>query len=144
MEVPKEGDFMISLRTHNVLDYVIGAILVLSPWVFGFSELVDARNVFLVLGFGLIAYSLFTDYRFSIARVIPIGVHMALDVAAGIAVMMAPSVIGYRSYLTGGQYALHFVLGLGAVALVALTRTGRLDRLRDVTDDEVETIRRAA
>jgi hypothetical protein len=137
---------MISIRTHNILDYVLGAVLVLCPWVFGFADIVDARNVFLVLGFGLIGYSLFTDYRYSVARVIPLGLHMAFDVAAGIAIMMAPAVLGYRSYLTGGQYALHFALGLGAIALVAMTRVGRIGMARDVdrVDMDADVLDRAA
>ncbi|HEX4926351.1 MAG TPA: hypothetical protein VFV50_19810, partial [Bdellovibrionales bacterium] len=37
-------------------------------------------------------------------------------------VMVAPSIFGYREFLTGGQYALHFILGIGVIGLVAVTR----------------------
>jgi len=114
---------LISLRTHNVLDYVIGLALILAPAIFGFSDVYSARNVFLVLGAGLIGYSLFTRYQYSIAKVIPLGVHMTMDVLSGIILMAAPWVFGYRDILTGGQLAVHFIFGLGAVALVAFTQT---------------------
>jgi hypothetical protein len=113
---------MVSLRTHNILDYVGAATLVLAPFVFGFADVAAARNVFLVLGIGLACYSLITNYRYSIAKIIPLGVHMALDVSAGVVMMLAPSIFGYRADITGGQYALHFILGLGVIGLVAMTR----------------------
>jgi hypothetical protein len=113
---------MLSLKTHNILDYVIGAILVLCPYVFGFSDVTAAKTVFLVLGFGLIGYSLLTNYQYSLFKVIPLGVHMTFDVIAGAVLILAPYVFGYRGMITGGQTALHYVLGLGAWALVATTR----------------------
>jgi hypothetical protein len=128
---------MLSLRTHNILDYVGAAILVLSPFIFGFSDVAAARNTFLVLGFALAIYSLLTNYYYSVAKLIPLGVHMFLDVVTGIVLMLAPSIFNYRSVITDGQYALHFVLGIGVIVLVAVTRrkteTGRL--MGDVTPD---------
>jgi len=112
---------MISLKIHNILDYVAGVALILCPPIFGFSDVMGARNLFLVLGFGLIGYSLITQYRYSIAKIIPIGVHMFLDVMAGLVLMVGPWLFDYRSMITTGQTALHFVLGLGIWALVAFT-----------------------
>lgn len=139
---------MIPLRVHNVLDYVIAAVLVVCPFVFGFSDVEAARNIFLVLGFGLAAYSLITNYRYSLAKIIPLGLHMAFDVTAGIILMLAPAIFGYRNLIGGGVYGLHFVLGFGAIGLVALTRPksdsdiDRMDTTHDV--DTIDDFRRAA
>lgn len=137
---------MLSLRTHNVLDYVIGAVLVLCPFVFGFSDIAAARNIFLVLGFGLIGYSLLTKYYFSIAKVIPVKVHMFMDCAAGILLMLSPGLFGYGNLLTGGQVAIHYIMGVGALALVALTRdrTGRMVGRTTTTVESTTNIRRVA
>ena len=113
---------MVSLRVHNILDYVGGAILLLCPYIFGFSDVTAARNLFLVLGFGLIGYSLLTNYQYSVFKVIPLGVHMALDMLAGVVLILGSYVFGYRGAITGGQTALHYVLGIGVIGLVALTR----------------------
>jgi hypothetical protein len=113
---------MIPLKAHNVLDYIIGAFLIVAPWVFGFAEVAAARNVHLWLGAGLIVYSLATNYYYSLIRVIPLGVHMTLDTLAGIFLILSPALFGYRTLLTDGQYAEHIVLGIGAIGLVALTR----------------------
>lgn len=123
---------MIPLRIHNIIDYVIAAVLVLTPYVLGFSSVDAARNVFGILGVSLAVYSLITDYRYSIAKIVPLGVHMAMDVITGVVLMLAPSIFGYSSQITGTQFGAHFVLGLGAVALVALTypKSGRVTRAR--------------
>lgn len=117
---------MISLKTHNILDYVIGAVLVLCPYVFGFASINIARTVFLTLGFGLIGYSLLTNYRYSVLKLIPVSTHMGMDSLLGIVLILAPWLFGYRALVTGGIVALHVLLGLGAIALVMFTdRTTR-------------------
>lgn len=123
---------MISLNTHNVLDYVIGAVLVLCPYVFGFQDIPAARNLFLVLGFGLIGYSLLTRYKYSMLNLIPLGVHMAFDALAGLVLMAGPWLFGYRGLISPAQTVLHFVLGVGAIGLVALTSV-RTDATRILT-----------
>ncbi len=125
---------MISLKTHNILDYVGGALLLFTPAIFGFAEIDAARNTFIVAGLGLIAYSLLTQYDYAIWRVIPLGLHMSLDVLNGVVVMLAPWVFGYRDLLTTGQEVVHYALALGVYALVAFTQpkaegqVGRTDR----------------
>ena len=125
---------MISLRTHNILDYAIGIVLFVCPALFGFADIDAARNTFVFLGGGLILYSLLTDYEYSIAKWIPVGLHMALDVAIGFGLMLSPSIFDYRSQLTGVQNVLHFVLGLGTIALVVFTRPQAL-----AISSEIET-----
>jgi hypothetical protein len=113
---------MISLKVHNVLDYVIAAVLVIAPWVLGFADIAAARNLFLFVGVALAVYSLMTNYYYAVVRIIPLGVHMTMDAIAGVLLILAPALFGYRDLITEGQYAAHVVLGIGAVGLVALTR----------------------
>lgn len=135
---------IISLKTHNILDYVGGTALLLSPYIFGFSEISVARNTFLLLGIALVAYSLLTNYRYSIAKIIPLGVHMTLDVLLGVFTMLAPWVLDYSYTLTSFQIGVHLVLGVGVLGLVAFTqpRTER-ERIGELTDRTID-IRRAA
>lgn len=111
----------ISLKTHNILDYVAGLFLLVSPFLFGFSNVENARITFLILGSGLIFYSALTKYYYAVARIIPLGVHMTLDIISGLVLMMAPWIFNYRDLLGGFQLALHFVLGFGVIGLVGLT-----------------------
>lgn len=112
---------MIPLKVHNILDYVGGLLLLLTPSLFGFADIDAARNFFVFGGMALIGYSLFTNYEIALWRKIPLGVHMALDVVLGVAAILAPYVFGYSLLLTGTQLAAHWVAGLGVIGLVALT-----------------------
>lgn len=114
---------MIGLKAHNVMDYLIAAILILTPFAMQFARVAPARNVFLVLGIGLFAYSIVTRYYYSIAKIIPLGLHMTLDCIAGIVLLFAPNLFNYRDLITSGPYVAHIILGLGALGLVALTKT---------------------
>lgn len=112
---------MMSLRTHNIMDYVGGALLILAPFIFGFADVDAARNVMMLTGFTLILYSLFTNYEFAVVRAIPLGVHMTMDVLAGVVLLVAPWVFNYRALLTPGQEYLHYIIGIGLFAVVGLT-----------------------
>lgn len=112
---------MIPLKVHNIMDYVGGAFLILAPFLFGFSAVDTARNVFMVGGFLLIMYSLFTNYYYAAIRVIPLGVHMAFDAVLAVVLIVAPWVFQYRGVVTPGQETLHYVVGVGLLGLVALT-----------------------
>lgn len=112
---------MISLRHHNVADYVAGVFLIMAPYLFGFSGVDSARNAIMMAGSVLIIYSLFTNYYYAVARVIPLGLHMTFDVLLGLFVLLAPAALGYRSFLTSSQEYLHYVVGFGLFFLVVFT-----------------------
>ncbi len=113
---------MLPLRAHNVIDYLAGVFLIVAPWLFDFDDLPAARTLFLIGGIALIAYSLLTNYYYSVARLIPLGIHMTLDTLLGLFMILAPALLGYREALTRTQYAVHVVVGVGLVGFVALTR----------------------
>lgn len=113
---------MLSLRAHGIFDYAYGALLALSPFLFGFASIDVARNVFTLSAVMLTLYSLFTNYHAAVLRVIPLGVHMVLDTLAGVFLVSAPWIFGYRPYLSSTQEYAHYAFGLGIFALVGMTR----------------------
>jgi hypothetical protein len=135
---------MVSLKVHNILDYVLGVVLLACPFVFGFSDVDAARSLFVVLGFGIIAYSLITDYPISIFKWVPLGWHMALDVLLGVSLVLGAYIFGYNDLLSAGQMALHYVLGIGAIVLVATTqpKANQPSVVQPSTDADID--RRAA
>lgn len=116
---------MISVRTHNILDYVAAAALILAPWFFNFTQIVEARNLLVGAGIVLTFYSALTRYEFSLIQVIPLRLHMALDMLLGAIVATGPWLFNFRAVLTSGQAAVHVILGLAAIVLAAFTNTER-------------------
>lgn len=49
---------MISTRTHAVIDYVVGALLILAPYIIGFDDGGPAHLVPVILGASVVVYSL--------------------------------------------------------------------------------------
>src|SRR3712207_8270403 len=85
MRVQREGGLrFISTRTHGVLDYVVGALLIVVPYILGFADGTAAQWVPQVLGLVAIGGALMTDYELGVMRVIPMPVHLGIDVASGV------------------------------------------------------------
>ena len=111
----------IPTRFHAPLDYIVGAALVAAPWIFRFSEHTAATVVPVVLGIGLIAYSLFTNYELGLWKVAPMAVHNLIDIAAGALLAASPWIFGFADE-TANVWVPHLVVGLAAVFLGLTTK----------------------
>ncbi|HYO96305.1 MAG TPA: hypothetical protein VER33_17420 [Polyangiaceae bacterium] len=102
---------------HSVMDYVnaagagAGALMTDDP---------QARAASLVLGCSGAAVSAITDYRLSVAKLVPIEAHEVIDYLWGISAMAAPFVLGYHKRAKAVA-ATHFVLGMGTVLASLVT-----------------------
>jgi hypothetical protein len=77
---------------HSVLDYAGGVSYGLSAL---FADRTAAKAVGFSLCVGVVGASLLTDYRLSVAKVIPIEVHESLDFITGATACVAPFAFGY-------------------------------------------------
>jgi hypothetical protein len=75
----------------------------------------------IVLGIGLIAYSLFTDYELGVWKVAPMAVHNLIDIAAGILLAASPWIFGFADQ-TANVWVPDVVIGLAAVFLGLTTK----------------------
>src|SRR4051794_9770692 len=57
---------LIPSRYHAPLDYIVVIVLIAAPWIFQFSDIDAATAVSIVLGVGLIVYSLVTNYALGV------------------------------------------------------------------------------
>lgn len=113
---------MISLRTHNMIDYLAGFLVALSPFALGMADIPAARHALMSLGLAHIVYSLLTNYRFSIGKMIPLRLHMAMDATGVVLVMCAPFIFGYGSRLNGFQIFFHFIFAITFWIIVVISR----------------------
>jgi hypothetical protein len=113
----------IPTKFHAPLDYIVGAALVAAPWIFQFSEHTAASVVPIVLGIGLIAYSLFTNYELGVWKVAPMAVHNLIDIAAGTLLAASPWIFGFADE-TANVWVPHLVVGIAA-AFLGLTTVQR-------------------
>ena len=110
----------LSTRIHGVLDYLMGALLIASPWLLGFADAPNEAAVWVpvALGAGALVYSLLTDYELGLVRKIPMPTHLALDAGAGVLLAASPWLFGFAEWV----WVPHLVLGLLEVGAALVTR----------------------
>ena len=83
----------ISARVHGVLDYAVVAVFLNAPMVLGFHG-VAATIAYWLAGIHLLMTGC-TDFPLGVFKFIPFKVHGAIDVAAGVFLLVAPWVFGF-------------------------------------------------
>ncbi len=109
----------IPTRIHGFLDYGMGLLLIVAPWLFGFADGGAETWIPVILGIGAIVYSLLTDYELGVARTIPMATHLMLDIASGIVLAVSPWIFGFADDV----WAPHLILGLLEIGAGLTTRT---------------------
>jgi hypothetical protein len=109
---------MISTRVHGYIDYLMGALLIASPWLFNFDEVNSAKWVTVVLGVVVLMTSLLTAYELSLAKLIPMPAHLGADILVGLVLIASPWVLGF----SGEVWMPHVVLGILEVGVAAMTQ----------------------
>lgn len=109
----------ISTKTHGYLDYIMGVVMIVAPWLFGFAAGGAETTIFVVLGVAVLVYSLFTRYELGAVKAIPMSGHLALDFVSGVLLAASPWLFGF-SHLVSTP---HVVFGLAEVGASLLTQT---------------------
>jgi hypothetical protein len=107
----------INPRVHGILDYATVAIFLNAPMVLGFSGTPSAVLYWLA-GIHLLMTGL-TDFPYGMFKVIPFRVHAALDVLAGVFLLVAPWIFGFAE--ESGARNFFIALGIFSFVVVALT-----------------------
>lgn len=107
---------------HGILDYLAAGALISLPFVLGFDGIELWLSV--VSGAGLILYSFMTDYRFGFAKLLSYNLHLLFDVTAGVALFVAPFILGF-----GFTATIYYpIMAIGVFAVVAAS--ARMSALR--------------
>lgn len=109
---------MIDTRTHGIIDYATGALLIVAPYLFGFANGGIAQWLPQLLGALTIVMSLFTDYELSIVKAIPLRVHLGMDMASGALLAASPWLFGFAGLI----WWPHLLVGLMEIVVPMLTR----------------------
>lgn len=107
---------MISTKIHGYLDYSMGILLIVLPFILDFPD-GAATWVPVILGAGAIVYSLFTDYELGWKRVLSMKAHLGIDVASGILLAASPWLFGFDEEV----YLPHLILGIIEIGAALLT-----------------------
>jgi hypothetical protein len=111
---------------HSVLDYTGGAAGLVAAF---FANTARARLANTMLSTTTLGVSALTDYKLSLAKVVPIEVHEVVDYVWGLGNVMAPFALGY--YRKDKAVSLiQIALGIGTVAASLVTDYRSFSRAR--------------
>ena len=104
---------------HGLLEYGAGVLLLAAPFLFAFDS--DAATALAILaGLGVIALAASTASSTGLAKVIPLGVHVLLDLVVVAFLVAAPFLFGFSD--EGAPTAFFLVLGVWHLLLTIATR----------------------
>jgi len=108
---------LLSSRIHGILDYLVSAFVIASPWVLGYTR-GGAETYFpIAVGFFGIIYSLLTRYEFGLYPVISFRVHLYLDLLSGFLLAVSPWMLSFDAEV----YVPHVIMGGIEILAMLLT-----------------------
>lgn len=109
---------IIGRKTHGFLDYLVGIVLIVMPYLLRFPAGSPQKNVLIILGGAAILYSLFTNYEWGVIRIIPFRMHLVVDFFHGLLLTLSPWLFGFADEVL----LPHLLAGLTELAVVTLSR----------------------
>lgn len=85
----------IPLGVHAMAEPFLALLLVLAPFLFGFSDDDAATAVSIVAGVLVLLAGMTTNWRLSLVNWIPLPVHAMLDIGLGAALVASPFLFGF-------------------------------------------------
>lgn len=115
----------IPTRVHGFIDYGTGLLLLVVPYLLGFANGTAAQWVPMIVGLAIIGMSLITDYEVSIAKLVPMPVHLGADVLAGLFLAGSPWLFGFADRV----FWPHVIVGVLEIGVGLMTHTNRTGAL---------------
>ena len=109
----------VSTRVHGIIDDLIGAALVASPWLLAYGIAGPAGWVAVAGGLAIILNTLTTDFEMGRFRSIPIPVHLWIDAVLGLFLAVSPWLLSFDQT----AWAPHLAAGILIILVAFLTAT---------------------
>lgn len=109
---------MINTRTHGMIDYATGFLLIVAPYLFNFATGGIEQLLPQLIGVAIILMSLMTRYELSVAKIIPLNVHLSIDAASGLLLAASPWLFGFANVI----WWPHLLVGVTELVVVFLTK----------------------
>jgi hypothetical protein len=110
----------IPLNVHAALEPVIAVVIIAAPWIFGFSDVDSAKTVCIAVGVIMLVAGSLTDWRLSLARVIPLRMHFMTDLLLAAVLILSPFVLGFSD--EGGATRFTIIAGVLEAMTAVATR----------------------
>jgi hypothetical protein len=93
-------------------------LLIVAPWMFGFAQNGAETWVPVMLGVGMLIYSMCTNYEYGAFKLLSVPAHLTIDLLGGLFLAASPWIFGFADYV----YLPHLILGILEVGASLMTR----------------------
>jgi hypothetical protein len=101
---------LMSANTHAIVEPFMAVVIIASPWIFGFSDVSEAKSVAIAVGVIMLLSGAMTQWRYSVAKIIPLPAHFATDVVLGAFLILSPFIFGFSD--EGGPTRWAIIVGV--------------------------------
>jgi hypothetical protein len=108
---------LIPPRAHGLLDYAAAALLICSPWLFGFAGDQPESKIPLFLGVFTLVYSLLTRYDYGAIYWLSFRTHLVIDFLSGVFLATSP----WLFHFSDRVYMPHLLMGVAEIIVVILS-----------------------
>ncbi|WP_194861558.1 SPW repeat protein [Dietzia sp. SYD-A1] len=109
-------------RVHTIIGLIVGAVLVIAPWIFGFADVEAAKWTAIIVGVVILLSELTTTSPVSPMKLVPMRIHVWMDVLVGLVLAASPWIFGFADEDLI-VWLPHLVVGIGVIGYALLTRT---------------------
>ena len=114
---------LLSTRTHTIIGIVVGLALLVAPWLFGFADEGGAAvMVPIYVGIFILLSELTTTSSLSPLKIVPMKIHIMLDVVTGLFLLASPWLFGFAD-LEANAWVPHVIVGILVAGYALVTRT---------------------
>jgi hypothetical protein len=113
---------ILSSTTHTIIGIIVGLALVAAPWLFGFADTNAPKIVAMAVGVFILLSELTNTSPVSLVKLVPMRVHIILDVITGLFLLVSPWLFGFAD-LSANAWVPHVVVGLLVAGYALMTRT---------------------
>lgn len=114
---------VISSRAHTVIGLIVGVVLLFAPSIFGFNDNQAASAVAMWVGIFILLNELITTSPYSPLKLVPMRIHIALDVVTGLFLAASPWIFQFMDGSQNNQWVPHVVVGVMVMGYALLTTT---------------------
>jgi len=113
----------LSTRTHTIIGLIVGAALIVAPWLFGFADEGGAAVMIpIFVGVFILLSELTTTSPISAIKLVPMRIHIMMDVLTGLFLLASPWLFGFND-LEANAWVPHVIVGVMIVGYALVTRT---------------------
>jgi VIT1/CCC1 family predicted Fe2+/Mn2+ transporter len=113
---------LISSKNHTYIGLVVGAALVVAPWIFQFDDVSSAKWSAILVGLSVLVNEVVTTSPASPLKIVPMKIHVALDVVTGVFLLVTPFLFQFSDE-DATAWVPHVVVGLLIAGYALLTDT---------------------